>query len=191
MPSILLPDPPSDVPATQTAIKQGPRGVLSVSHNVLVQTPDADKVLVRVAAVGLNPTDYKMPANFPTPGATAGCDYAGTIAQVGDDVTGLHVGDRVCGVVHGSNPLSKNTGAFAQYVLVPASMVIRIPPSVSFAQAAALGAVGHGTVAQALWSCFGLSATPESPAEEKDSFPVLVYGGSTATGTAAIQLLRL
>ncbi|EEQ30015.1 putative secondary metabolism biosynthetic enzyme [Microsporum canis] len=184
-----VPGPAVDLPTTQTAIKQGPGGVLAVSSNVLVQTPEPDMVLVRTAAVGLNPTDYKMASNFPAPGATAGCDFAGTIVQLGDAVTDLRVGDRVCGVVHGSNPLSKNTGAFAQYVRVPAAMVIRIPSGVSWAQAAALGAVGHGTVAQALWSCFNLSATPEEPAE--DSFPVLVYGGSTSTGTMAIQLLRL
>jgi len=197
------------VPSLQTAIKQAVGGVLKVTSNAAVPPLQPGMVLLRVAAVGLNPTDYKMPANFPTPGATAGCDFAGTVVAVGsekdnddDDVmvtgdphgirhTRLQPGDRVFGAVHGSNPADKAQGAFAEYVLVPASMVARVPEGVSWEQAAALGGVGHGTVAQALWTCMGLPYTPDNPAKGEETFPVLVYGGSTATGTMAIQLLKL
>ncbi len=201
MPSVVI-NPNENLPNTQTAIKQGPGGALSVSKNAPLPLVEAGTVLIRPAAVGLNPTDYKMPSSFPTPGATAGCDFAGTVVAVGDDVAEWQVGDCVLGAVHGSNPLEKTTGAFAEYVRADADMVTRVPDGMSWEQAAALGAVGHGTVAIALWMCLGLKGKPASPLkpgsdsgieadEEDDSNYVLVYGGSTATGTMAIQLLRL
>ncbi|KAJ1323104.1 aspyridone synthetase trans-acting enoyl reductase [Microdochium nivale] len=185
------------LPATHDVLRQDGEGNLLLRRDQdLPRLDDApNMVLIRVAAVGLNPTDYKMPSSFPKADATGGCDYAGVVAQLGHDVKldgRIHVGDRVCGAVHGSNHADPGTGAFAQYVRVPASMIMRIPPAVSFQQAAALGGVGHGTVALALWSSLGLTATPENPAvREEDALPVLVYGGSTATGTMAIQILRL
>ncbi|KXJ94937.1 chaperonin 10-like protein [Microdochium bolleyi] len=185
------------LPATHNVLRQDEEGNLQLRYDQDLPSLDdePDKILVRVAAVGLNPTDYKMPANFPKAGATGGCDFAGTVVQLGHQVqldNRIHLGDRVSGAVHGSNRADPDTGAFAHFVKVPASMIMRIPDTVSFQQAAALGGVGHGTVAQALWSSLGLTATPERPAvSEEDALPVLVYGGSTATGTIAIQILRL
>lgn len=201
MPSVVI-NPNENLPTTQTVIKQGPGGVLTVSKNAPLPLVDAGTVLIRPAAVGLNPTDYKMPSSFPTPGATAGCDFAGTVVAVGQGVTDWLAGDRVLGAVHGSNPLGKTTGAFAEYVRADAEMVTRMPDNMSWEQAAALGAVGHGTVALALWMCLGLEGTSAAPLapgsdsgieadEEEESNYVLVYGGSTATGTMAIQLLQL
>ncbi|KAJ8121880.1 hypothetical protein ONZ43_g1783 [Nemania bipapillata] len=187
----------SDLPVCQVAIKQASGGTLIVVPNASIPVVRPGMALVRVAAVGLNPTDYKMAANFPTLGATAGCDFSGTVVKVGDDSDGddgshrIQPGDRVFGAVHGSNPANKSQGCFAEYVLAPASMLARLPESVSWEQGAALGGVGHGTVAQALWSCLDLPYSPTMPADSSASFPVLVYGGSTATGTIAMQLLRL
>ncbi|KAI1259183.1 GroES-like protein [Xylariaceae sp. FL1019] len=190
------------LPLFQTAIKQASGGIPVIVSDTPVPNVTPGTALVRVAAVGLNPTDYKMPTNFPTAGATVGCDFAGTIVSIKQDKEGgeldsdglcrlLRLGDRVCGAVHGSNPANKDEGSFAEYVLTPTSMLIRIPDSVRWEQAAALGGVGHGTVAQALWSCMRLQHSPDSPASEDTSVAVLVYGGSTATGTMAMQLLRM
>lgn len=183
-----------ELPRLQTAIKQGPGGSLAVVHDAPVTPLDPANILVGVAAVGLNPTDHKLPSKFPSPGATAGTDFAGTIVQIGSAVTaaeaGLRTGQRVCGSVFGSNPLDRDTGAFAQYVQVPAELVARVPDYLSWEQAAALGGVGHTTVALALWSsCLEIKATPEDPAGQ--GAYVLVYGGSTATGTMATQILSL
>lgn len=184
---------PANLQATQTAIRQGPGGQLMVENHAIVPHLEPEMVLVRVAAVALNPTDYKMPARFPSPGALVGSDFAGAIAAVGAAVTGLAVGDRVCGAVHGNNPTDKATGAFANYVRVPGSMAIRVPESMSWEQAATIGGVCHGTVALALWgeSNLHLTASPYNPAAQEYSSAVLVYGASTATGTMALQLLRL
>lgn len=66
-------------------------------------------------------------------------------------------------------------------------MTIKIPDNVSFEDASTLG-VGIFTVGQALYQSLGLPL-PTEPA--KESFPVLIYGGSTATGTLAIQFAKL
>lgn len=62
-----------------------------------------DYVLVKVKAVGLNPTDWKhIDLGLAPPGARAGCDYAGVVEEVGPDVTkDFKKGDRIAGVVHG------------------------------------------------------------------------------------------
>lgn len=197
MPSLLL-EETSDLPATQTAIKQGVEGQLQIIHKAPTPQVEPGTAIVRTTAVGLNPTDYKIPSSFPTPGATAGCDYAGVVVQISTqlpDGCTLRVGDRVCGGIQGSNPADKMSGSFAEYVRVPADLLVRLPDHVTWEQGASLGMVGHATVAQALYSCFGLRATPENPlrsaAESEDGDAVLVYGGSTATGTMALQLLRL
>lgn len=62
-----------------------------------------DYILVKVNAVGLNPTDWKHIHNAVTdPGSRIGCDYAGVVEAVGSKVTkDFKKGDRISGVVHG------------------------------------------------------------------------------------------
>lgn len=62
-----------------------------------------DYVLVKVNAVGLNPTDWKHIDNgIADAGARIGCDYAGIVEAVGSKVTKpFKKGDRISGVVHG------------------------------------------------------------------------------------------
>jgi NADPH:quinone reductase-like Zn-dependent oxidoreductase len=62
-----------------------------------------------------------------------------------------------------------------------------IPPSISFEDAATLGA-GLVTIGLSLYKSLQLPL-PSAPA--KESFPVFVYGGSTATGILAIQFIKL
>lgn len=197
MPSVLL-EEMSVLPTTQSAIKQGVEGKLEIVRTAPTPQVEPGTAIVRTAAVGLNPTDYKIPSSFPTPGATAGCNYAGVVVQISDqlpDGCSLRVGDQVCGGIQGSNPADKMSGSFAEYVRVPVDLLVRLPDHVTWEQGASLGMVGHATVACSLWSCFGLRANPENPlrsaADSEGGDAVLVYGGSTATGTMAIQLLQL
>ena len=66
-------------------------------------------------------------------------------------------------------------------------MQIKIPYNVSSKDAATLG-IGLFTVGQSLYQSLGLPL-PTQPATER--FPILIYGGSTATGTLAIQFAKL
>lgn len=64
---------------------------------------------------------------------------------------------------------------------------MRIPDTLSFEDAATLGA-GIITMGQSLYQSLGLPL-PNNPS--KENIPVLIYGGSTATGTLAIQFAKL
>ncbi|KAI3390393.1 hypothetical protein diail_9817, partial [Diaporthe ilicicola] len=178
-------------------------------------------VLVRVLAVALNPTDHKMPANFPPPGNRVGCDFCGVVVHAGDAVVVVQAGDgddqtptpsqrhtpmgpgtRVCG---GLFPYGRqqedqedpDCGAFAQYVVADSRLLIRVPDSWSDLQAAALGGIGWTTAGLAISDpdALGLPGFPSSPAAACDKsgrpVPVLVYGAAAATGTMACQLLTL
>ncbi len=195
------------LPTTQRAIIQSPTGDLTLSTTTLLPTPlSPTEILVRVGATALNPTDYKMPRLQPTPGAIAGCDFAGTVVAVGAHPTTpaaatpttttmttervqIGIGDRVCGAVHGSNPLDGSNGAFAQYVRAEAGLVLKLPREMPVEAAAAMGGIGWGTLGLALWGALGLEGRPGRPVQKP--IPVLVYGAATATGTMAVQLLKL
>ncbi|KAI0179685.1 putative zinc-binding dehydrogenase family oxidoreductase [Hypoxylon sp. FL1284] len=186
---------PTEPPAYQRAITQDADGRPQLAERVAVPPLLPGTVLVKTVAVALNPSDYKMGAAFPTPDAIVGLDFAGTVVaayagEESDDAARFAPGDRVCGAVHGSNPAEPNNGAFAAYVRAPAELLLRVPEGMDWAGAATLG-TGLATAVLALWgdSALALAATPDTTAA--DPLPVLVYGGSTATGSLAVQLLRL
>lgn len=167
--------------------------------------PSPHHVLVRVLAVALNPNDHKMLRHFPIAGHGAGCDFCGTVERTHADLSkaqadGLDLvyqpGTRVCGTVFPYAPVDADhdhdrTGAFAEFVVVDARLLLRVPRDWTDLQGAALGGVGWSTVALALSAndALGLPGLPSTPVEKK--IPVLVYGGGTATGTMAAQLLNL
>lgn len=161
--------------------------------------PRADELLVRVEAVAINPCDWKMPARFPAPGSSVGSDFAGTVVAVGSETIaaglGFCVGDRVASAVHGANPGDPTTGSFADYVCCVAALAWKLPPAMSWSDAAAIGGCGIGTAGLALFAreTMGLDfGIPQKPTTVSANSPfVLVYGGSTATGTMAIQLLKM
>ncbi|TLS21274.1 uncharacterized protein PpBr36_10615 [Pyricularia pennisetigena] len=168
-------------------IKIQPGGKATVV-NAPMPKMDAHCVVVKTAAVALNPVDWKHISCVPgTAGCTAGSDFAGVVRKVGSGVTTLKVGDRVAGWVHGGNISKPQDGAFAQYIVAREGMMIKIPPGVSFTAAATLG-VGVSTVGLGLFHQLGLPL-PTQPGVGK--LPLLIYGGSTATGTLAIQLAKL
>lgn len=134
-----------------------------------------DDVLVNIHATALNRADLSQVAgNYPPPPGAPdilGLEMAGEIAEVGPNVTGWHVGDRVCALLPG--------GGYAERVAVPAAMLMPIPHGWSFVQAAALPEV-YLTAFVNLYMEAALL-----PGET-----VLVHGGSSGVGTAAIQLTR-
>jgi NADPH:quinone reductase-like Zn-dependent oxidoreductase len=147
-----------------------------------------DYILVRTKAVALNPTDWKHLDFLSGKGALLGCDYAGTVEEVGSKVTkAFKKGDRVCGFAHGGNQVNHEDGAFAEYIVTKGDVQIKIPDNMSFEEASTLG-VGVTTCGQALYQSLQLPL-PSKPATQKTY--VLIYGGSTATGALAIQYAKL
>ena len=94
--------------------------------------PGAGQVLVKVEAAGVNFIDTylregRYPAELPfTPGQEA----AGTIAALGEGVSGFAVGDRVA--------WNGTRGTYAEFACAPASDLLKIPDGMSFQQAAAV-----------------------------------------------------
>jgi NADPH:quinone reductase-like Zn-dependent oxidoreductase len=165
------------IPPTRCSIVQSDTGVGYIKD---VPTPSLlpSEILVKTVAVAINPTDHKMPAAFPSPGAIIGCDFAGTVAKLGDDVKSfsrLRVGDRVAGSVHGSNPMDHADGAFSEYVKTSADLVFPLQDSMSWETAAAIGGTGHGSLCLALRDVMGLVGTPIEPTQNSEY--VLVYVG--------------
>lgn len=132
-------------------------------------------VLVRVMAAAANFVDalivrglYQVKPALPfSPGA----EFAGVVEAVGAEVSALRAGDRVCG--------SQVCGAFAERVGAPAAMVFRIPPSMSFEEAAVFR-VGNGTAYHALVQRARLAAGER----------VLVLGAGGAVGGAAVGIAK-
>lgn len=135
--------------------------------------PGVGEVVVKVAAVGINPVETYIragiygPRQFPF---TPGTDAAGTVEAVGEGVSGLKPGDRV----YTSGSIS---GTYAEKTLCKAAHVQPLPEHVSFAQGAALG-VPYVTAYRGLFQ----------RAEAKPGETVLVHGATGGVGLAAVQL---
>ncbi|KIV95470.1 hypothetical protein PV10_03124 [Exophiala mesophila] len=145
-------------------------------------------VYVDVKAVALNPTDWKHVDFANRKGLLLGCDFAGVVAELGEGYTkDWKIGDRVLGFATGANELEAEDGAFAERIAVKADVALRIPDNMSFEEAATLG-VGLITVGQGLYQQMGLNR-PSNPTTNGEY--ILIYGGSSATGTLGIQFAKL
>ncbi len=133
------------------------------------------EVLVDIHATSLNRADLMQRAgHYPPPAGASdilGLDMAGEVARLGDDVTGWAVGDRVCALLAG--------GGYAERVAVPHQMLMPIPNGWTFEQAAAIPEV----FLTAFVNVFVEAAF--QPGET-----VLMHGGASGVGTAAIQMVR-
>lgn len=139
-----------------------------------------DIVLIRTAAAGINPADYKIregrmtgryPHHFPI---ILGWDVAGVVEAVGIAVTAFKPGDRVCAY---ARKFCVEHGTYAEYVAVVEESVAPAPASVDLAHAAALPLASL----TALQSIHAL--------EVMSGETVLVHGGSGGVGSFAVQLL--
>lgn len=142
--------------------------------------PGAKQVLVRVAAVAVNPIDtyiragsVSMPLEFPY---IIGCDLAGTVVECGSEVKRFQVGDRVWGSNQG---LFDRPGTFAEFAAVDEQWLYSAPDGVSDAQAAAGALVGI-TAHLGLFLHAGL----------KSGELVFVNGGSGGVGSSVVQLAK-
>ena len=106
----------------------------------------------------------------------------------------LHRSNAINELTLAANDAHAENGAFARYIAVKEEIQMHIPDNVSFEAAATTG-VGVGTTVYALYKVLGLplpdstASNHSSQTEARDT--VLIYGGSTATGSIAIQLAKL
>lgn len=182
----------STLSGSHTAIVQHEGGKLKVTPNLPLPKIEAHQVLVKTAAVALNPCDYKLPEEFPSQGTYDGNDFSGVIVACGSEVVEkklFEINDRVFGAVYGSNPIDKDTGSYAEYVKSIAVFTWKIPDWMSFEDAAGMSGTCIATMGVALIRSLELPGTFEQPAEKP--MDVLIYGGSSSVGTIGIQMVKL
>jgi NADPH:quinone reductase-like Zn-dependent oxidoreductase len=135
-------------------------------------------VLVDVRAASVNPLDvmvrngeFKQVLNYPRP-FTLGHDVAGTLIEVGADVSAFKVGDEIW-----ARPRDHRIGTFAESIAIDAADIALKPASLSFAESAAVP-----LVALAAWQAL------VDVADVRPGQRVLVHAGAGGLGSTVIQL---
>ena len=138
--------------------------------------PGPGEVLIRVAATSVNRADCAQRAGSypPPPGESEilGLEVAGTIEVLGEDVTGWQPGDPVMTLVGG--------GGYAAYAVAPVATLMRVPPG--------LGLIDAAGVSEVFLTAY-LNIFMEAAIRPGET--LLLQGGASGVGTAAIQLARL
>ena len=143
-----------------------------------VDTPDpaADEVLVEVDGAGVNPVDTYIREGATDPFTLPmipGIDAGGTVAAVGESVSGFEVGDPVYGTGIGKN----HYGGYAEYAAVPEDRLAGLPAGVDTATAG-----GAGVVSVTAWRALIDHANLQA------ADVCLIHGGSGGVGHAAVQI---
>jgi NADPH:quinone reductase-like Zn-dependent oxidoreductase len=148
----------------------------------LVELPDPEpgptEVLVRVAAAGVNPVDWKTRAKggfLGEPPFTVGWDVAGTVERIGFGVTRFAPGDRVFGMPR----FPREAAAYAELVTAPSRQFAPMPDELSWSEATALP-LGALTAWQTLVDTAGLSAGQR----------VLIHAAAGGVGHLAVQIAK-
>jgi crotonyl-CoA carboxylase/reductase len=209
------------VPATMVAqlIRQdrfGDPATAFVAESVPTPALARDEVLVAVMAAGINYNNVWAARGYPVDQVAVrqrkgeledfhigGSDASGIVYAIGEDVTGIEVGEHVVvhpgwwerddpWVVRGRDPMiapsariygyDTNYGSFGQFTRVQAHQVLPKAPHLTWEQAAAPTLVG--TTAYRMLHGWDGNVLGEGDV-------VLVWGGSGGLGTQAIQLARL
>ncbi|KAG6816994.1 hypothetical protein H0H87_000889 [Tephrocybe sp. NHM501043] len=152
-------------------------------------SPGPGQVLVKIKAFGVNRMDIlQREGNYPPPAGSSsilGVEFSGHISALGAGVSGWKVDDEVLGLAGGVS--APSNGAYAEYIALPASHIIRKPNHLSWVEAASIPEnflTGKYSISIAsgiaLVLCAGL----------KKGGSVLVHAGASGVGVAAIQLAR-
>jgi NADPH:quinone reductase-like Zn-dependent oxidoreductase len=159
----------------------GGADVLQTVHDASKPAAGAGEVLVEVYAASANPFDWKVregymkefiPLKLP---ATLGGDVAGTVAEVGEGVSGFEVGQAVYGMANAAG----GQGSFAEFTSVKATQLAAKPDNIDFVTAAALPLAAVSAY-QAVADHINLR-----PGQK-----ILIHGGAGGIGSLAIQIAK-
>lgn len=138
-------------------------------------TPGPGEVLIKVMATSVNRADvlqrggkYQLPPNS---SAILGLEVAGVVVECADDAGPWSPGDRVFGLTAG--------GGYAELVAMPAAVLMSIPSNLDFEEAAAIPEVFTTAYDNLILRARAGYGSADA---------VLIHGGSSGVGTAAIQL---
>lgn len=165
----------TDLPTQMTAIEITTPGAAHVLRPArrLVPTPAQGEILVRVRAAGVNRPDVLQRQGHYAPPLGAsdipGLEVAGDVVAVGEDVKRFKRGDQVTALLSG--------GGYAEFAAMHESNALPLPSGYGYVEAAAIPETFF-TVWHNVFERGGL----------KEGETLLVHGGSSGIGTAAIQL---
>jgi len=161
------------------------------------------EVLVRVRAASINPPDLYLRDGYrtlppewrpdPTFPMILGTDVSGVVAAVGGDVSGFSVGNEVYAMVRFPADLMRGSGAYAEYVSVPATELALKPTGIDHVQAA--GAPMSLLTAWQFLVALGHEApNPFQPVRHVpvplEGKTVLVNGAGGGVGHLAVQVAK-
>ena len=137
-------------------------------------SPGPGQALVKIAAAGVNFIDiYFRTGLYPAdPPVVLGSEAAGTVEAIGLDVTSVRVGDRVA--------YAMNRGSYAEFAVVPAWQLVKLPDAVDFNTAAA--AILQGMTAHYL-------THSTYPLKSGDS--CLIHAAAGGMGLLLIQMAKM
>ncbi|KZV72683.1 GroES-like protein [Peniophora sp. CONT] len=193
------------VPSTQTALLVHEKGAPFTLGSRPVPTLQAGQVLIRNVAAGLNIVDayiQKIGLLVDKWPAVAGREGAGDIAAIGEGVTNFAIGDRV---FYQSGAGTSDGAAYQEYTLADAARVGKIPPNLTYEQAAtvplclATAAIGmyKSKSSQVLPNGFDVGGAGLTPPWAEGSMgkykgqAAVVFRGSSSVGQFAIRLAKL
>lgn len=141
-----------------------------------LSNPKGKQVLVNVKAAALNRADilqrkgfYPAPKGYPE--RILGLEFAGEIAEIGDDVIDLEVGERVFGITAG--------GGQAEFVMTVQNQLARIPKHLGFTQAATIPEA-YITAYDAVWTQGNL----------RENESLLIHAVGSGVGLAAFEIAK-
>ena len=138
--------------------------------------PGSGEVLIRVRAAGVNRPDVLQRMGlYPVPSGASdlpGLEVAGEIVAGDLDGSGYSIGDAVCALVQG--------GGYAEYCVAPIAQCLPVPSGFSMEEAASLPE-----------TFFTVWSNVFDRAKLKAGESILIHGGSSGIGVAAVQLAKV
>ncbi|KAF9484842.1 GroES-like protein [Pholiota conissans] len=183
----------ASVPTTAKALLIPRKQAEFIIGKVEVRKPQPGEILIRIHSTSLNPIDWKVHkwgifvGEYPV---ILGNDIAGEVIELGEGVTDFKIGDRVFGQGH----FQGDRGSFQQYIVALASTTSKIPPNISYDQAATIPTVltaayvglynrqPHG---------LGLTSPLSSPEQKYLDTPIVIFGGASSVGQFVLQLAHI
>ena len=145
-------------------------------QDVSMPIPGPNEICIKVSKAGINFADILSRMGLypgaPKPPFTPGMEVSGTIHELGPDVEGFEVGDRVVG--------SGTNGSYAEYTVSNCKGVFKIPKDVSFEVAASFPAVYLTSYLMII-----------HPGDLQPGESILIHGAAGGVGLASIELAKI
>ncbi|KAG9250990.1 chaperonin 10-like protein, partial [Emericellopsis atlantica] len=160
----------------------------AVVTRLSLPAPRDDEILVKVLYSGVNPSDFRTLKFFDCRRRVLGNEFCGKVLESpGLANSTFKAGDVVAGYTDGSNNRPERFGTHQEYISIPPAWAFQVPENVPHPNAAALPVVVQ-TANDALFNRFQLPLPQDAKGPIEGT--MVIWGGATSVGMAAIQLAR-